>query len=107
MATTSELTTSNGTHHATLRAGTGGGGTPTLVERDRLWLTGQDRVDSFVARFTRAPFVESHYLEGVGHNIDHHHAGPAFHQSQLDFAQRCARQAAAEAAGSENLHVAV
>jgi hypothetical protein len=79
----------------------------TLPEHDALWLTGKDRVDGFVARFTRAPFVEGQLLEGVGHNIDHHHAGAGFHQAQLDFAERCARQAGAEADGPESLHDAV
>ncbi len=79
----------------------------TLAEHDALWLTGEDRVKSFVDKFTRAPFVESRLLEGTGHNIDHHHAGAAFHQDQLDFAERCARQGDAQAAGSENLHDAV
>lgn len=79
----------------------------TLAEHDALWLTGRDRVDAFAAKFTRAPFVESRQLAGAGHNIDHHLAGPAFHQDQLDFVERCARQADAAARGSENLHDAV
>jgi pimeloyl-ACP methyl ester carboxylesterase len=75
----------------------------TLAEHDALWLSGEDRVKSFAGKFTRAPFVESRLLEGVGHNIDHHHAGAAFHQDQLDFAGRCARQADAQARGSQSL----
>jgi pimeloyl-ACP methyl ester carboxylesterase len=79
----------------------------TLAEHDALWLTDRDRVAAFAGRFTSAPFVESQLLEGSGHNIDHHHVGPAFHQDQLNFAERCARQADAGARGSESLHDAV
>ncbi len=79
----------------------------TLAENDGLWLTGKDRVDAFVARFSRAPFVESQQIDGVGHNIDHHYAGPEFHRSQLDFAERCGRQDAAEQVGAESLHDSV
>jgi pimeloyl-ACP methyl ester carboxylesterase len=75
----------------------------TLAEHDALWLAGEDRVSAFAGKFTRAPFVESRLLESAGHNIDHHHAGASFHQDQLDFAERCARQADTQAHGSGNL----
>jgi pimeloyl-ACP methyl ester carboxylesterase len=79
----------------------------TLAEFDALWIVSQERVDAFVAKLTRAPFVETELMVGVGHNIDHHHAGPAFQQAQLAFAQRCAAHARSEAADAPGLHDSV
>jgi len=79
----------------------------TLAEFDALWIASQERVDAFVGKLTRAPFAESEFMPGVGHNIDHHHAGPSFHQTQLAFALRCAAHARAEAADAHGLHDSV
>lgn len=64
-----------------------------LAEHDQLWVVTPEQVSLFTDRFAAAPFVEKTLMEGVGHNVDHHLARDVWHQSQLDFALRCAKHA--------------
>ncbi len=63
-----------------------------LAEFDQLWIVSQESVDELRGRFTNAPSVDATLARGTGHNIDHHHAGRAWHQEQLAFARRCSEQ---------------
>jgi hypothetical protein len=60
-----------------------------LAEHDALWLSGQERVDTFSAHFTAAPRVEAMLYTATGHNIDHHLRGPDLHLRHLAFALSC------------------
>ncbi|WP_432181620.1 alpha/beta fold hydrolase [Streptomyces sp. NBC_00063] len=61
-----------------------------LAEHDQLWFAGDETVAAFARAFASAPSVAARCVPGCGHNIDHHYAGAAFHQEQLDFARRLA-----------------
>ena len=65
-----------------------------LTEFEHLWVTGQDSVASFAAAFSASAKVTSRYVLGSGHNVDHHLVGPAYHQEQLDWAQKLDRAGA-------------
>ena len=54
-------------------------GEPLEAERATL-------VDAFAAAFTGAPSVSARQVLGVGHNIDHHHAGSQYRHDVLDWA---------------------
>ena len=58
-----------------------------LAEHDHLWVASRENVRSFTDSFTHSAATTGEFVEGVGHNIDHHHGSAAFHQRQLDFAE--------------------
>ena len=58
-----------------------------LSEHEQLWISSPVGVDSFAASLTGAPSVSAHHVPGVGHNIDHHHAGGQYRRDVLDWAQ--------------------
>lgn len=62
-----------------------------LAEHDQLWVASRENVRSFTDSFTHSAAATGEFLEGVGHNIDHHQDSAAFHQRQLDFAESLAR----------------
>ena len=62
-------------------------------EFDKLWITGQDQVEGFAGAFTAAPWVDARVFRSVGHCIDFHRLGLAFHLEQLAFALRCVVEA--------------
>lgn len=55
-------------------------------EHEKLWLVSQARVEDFARLFTTSPHADAALVPGAGHCIDYHLAGPAFQDSQLDFA---------------------
>jgi pimeloyl-ACP methyl ester carboxylesterase len=57
-----------------------------LSEHEQLWISSPAGVDAFAAAFTGAPSVSAHQVLGVGHNIDHHHAGSQYRHDVLDWA---------------------
>ena len=57
-----------------------------LSEHEQLWISSPAGVDAFAAAFTGAPSVSAHQVLGVGHNIDHHHAGRQYRHDVLDWA---------------------
>ena len=57
---------------------------------DALWIVDETEVKGFGNAFVNAPSVDATLVPGVGHCIDYHHYGAAFHAEQLDFAIRCA-----------------
>lgn len=57
-----------------------------LSEHEQLWISSPVGVDSFAASLTGAPSVSAHHVPGVGHNIDHHHAGGQYRDDVLDWA---------------------
>lgn len=59
------------------------------AEFETLWRMDEKLATDFMARFTRAPFVEGGLFRSVGHCIDHHYLGPALHARQLAFALQC------------------
>ena len=61
-----------------------------LAEHDGLWEVNYERVAAFAARFFRASRVDVRLWPLTGHNIEHHLAGPAYIDSVLTFADRCA-----------------
>lgn len=61
-----------------------------LAEYDGLWKVSAERVRTFAAYFTQAPFVDAALWRNAGHNIEHHRVGPAYVHSVLGFASRCA-----------------
>lgn len=58
-----------------------------LAEHDHLWVASPENVRGFTESFTRSAAASGEFVEGVGHNIDHHQDSAAFHQRQLDFAE--------------------
>lgn len=62
-----------------------------LGEHDSIWVADAEHAAALGALFTASPHVESVVLPGVGHAVDHHYAGAAWHQAQLDFVQAWAR----------------
>ncbi len=58
-----------------------------LSEHEQLWISTPAGVDQFAAAFTAAPSVSAHQVLGVGHNIDHHHAGRQYRHDVLAWAQ--------------------
>ena len=52
-----------------------------LSEHEQLWISSPAGVDAFAASFTGAPSVSAHHVPGVGHNIDHHHAGSQYRET--------------------------
>jgi pimeloyl-ACP methyl ester carboxylesterase len=58
-----------------------------LSEHEQLWISSPAGVDAFAAAFTGAPSVSAHQVPGVGHNIDHHHAGRQYRLDVLDWAR--------------------
>ncbi len=62
----------------------------SMAEFEALWTVDRDRLDAFARLFTGAPFLDAWLFRGVGHNIDHHHAGRSLHLRQLAFALDCA-----------------
>lgn len=59
-------------------------------EFDRLWVTDHAQVLTFGAAFTTSGDVDARLYRSVGHCIDFHELGPAFHLEQLAFVMRCA-----------------
>jgi pimeloyl-ACP methyl ester carboxylesterase len=59
-------------------------------EFEQLWTIDPQTVQTFAGYFTGAPFVEADLMAGIGHDADHHRAGPAFQLRQLAFALQCA-----------------
>jgi pimeloyl-ACP methyl ester carboxylesterase len=57
-----------------------------LSEHEQLWISSPAGVDAFAAAFTGAPSVSARQVLGVGHNIDHHHAGSQYRHDVLDWA---------------------
>jgi pimeloyl-ACP methyl ester carboxylesterase len=60
------------------------------AEFETLWQVDPGAVADFAASFTAAPFVVGGRYPGVGHCIDHHALGYAWHLEQLAFSLRCA-----------------
>jgi pimeloyl-ACP methyl ester carboxylesterase len=58
-----------------------------LSEHEQLWISSPAGVDAFAAALIGAPSVSAHYIPGVGHNIDHHHAGGLYRRATLDWVQ--------------------
>lgn len=58
-----------------------------LAEYEQLWISSPAAVEEFAASFTGAPSVSAQYVPGVGHNIDHHHAGGLYRRNLLDWVQ--------------------
>lgn len=63
-------------------------------EFDGLWIVDQQEVKGFGEAFVRSPLVDARMLPGVGHCIDFHRCGAAFHTQQLGFALQCAAETA-------------
>lgn len=64
------------------------------AEFDRLWIVSPEQISGFGAAFTSSPRVDAALFNSVGHCIDFHRLGGAFHLEQLAFALRCCVQAA-------------
>lgn len=62
-----------------------------FAEHERLWQADEDRQAGLAARFTSAPFVETHRICGAGHNIEHHRAAQRYAEVISAFAHRCDR----------------
>jgi pimeloyl-ACP methyl ester carboxylesterase len=60
------------------------------AEFETLWKVDPRTVAEFAAAFSAAPFVVGDRYCGVGHCIDHHALGYAWHLEQLAFSLRCA-----------------
>jgi len=54
---------------------------------EQLWHSDPTKVEEFAAAFTASPEVSAHHLAGVGHNVDHHHAGRQYRRDVLDWAE--------------------
>lgn len=69
-----------------------------FAEHERLWQTDGERQARFAEMFGSSPFVETHRIAGVGHNIEHHRGAQRFAEVVSRFAHRCElqRNAAAE-----------
>ena len=59
------------------------------AEFDKLWIVNKDEVAGFGAAFKASPEVDAKLFDSVGHCIDFHKLGAAFHLEQLAFALRC------------------
>lgn len=55
-------------------------------EHEKLWINSPEAVAAYGRIFVNSPRVDFAMVPEAGHCIDFHHAGPAFQQSQLDFA---------------------
>lgn len=60
-------------------------------EHEKLWINGPDVIAAYGPLFVNSPRVDCAMVPDAGHCIDFHRAGPAFQQSQLDFAASTAR----------------
>jgi pimeloyl-ACP methyl ester carboxylesterase len=59
-------------------------------ERDKLWLVDETTAEDVAALFTKAPYVDSQLLPGVGHAVEHAgELGRSHVLRQLSFALRC------------------
>src|SRR5271156_5656155 len=58
-----------------------------LSEHEKLWISSPVGVYSFPASLPGARSVSAHPVPGVGHNIDHPHAGGQYRRDVLDWAQ--------------------
>lgn len=62
-------------------------------EFDALWTVQPSTCHEFESAFTQAATVTGGIYRGVGHCIDHHRLGTAWHFEQIAFAMRCAMEA--------------
>ncbi|WP_078288670.1 alpha/beta hydrolase [Mycobacterium sp. D16R24] len=62
-------------------------------EFDALWTVQPSTCHEFGSAFTQAATVTGGIYRGVGHCIDHHRLGTAWHFEQIAFAMRCAMEA--------------
>jgi pimeloyl-ACP methyl ester carboxylesterase len=60
-----------------------------FAEFDRFWPVDDESVREFAQLFTCAASVETQLIRNVGHTVDHHFGGPAFHLCRLAFALAC------------------
>jgi pimeloyl-ACP methyl ester carboxylesterase len=61
-------------------------------EFDGLWIVNEKEIAGFKDALVSAPYVDASLVKGVGHCIDFHRGGSAFHKQQLAFAMQCAVQ---------------
>lgn len=57
-----------------------------LAEHEGLWNSSPDNVAAFGAAFSASPSVTTSFVEGSGHNIDHHDVSSDFHQELIAWA---------------------
>jgi pimeloyl-ACP methyl ester carboxylesterase len=62
------------------------------AEFDTIWKVAPEAVAEFAAGFTAAPFVVGSQYRAVGHCIDQHALGYAWHLEQFAFTLRCAME---------------
>jgi len=62
------------------------------AEFETIWQVSPQAVAEFAASFSAAPFVVGNRYHAVGHCIDHHALGYAWHLEQFAFALRCAME---------------
>ena len=60
------------------------------AEHDALWIVSPQEVSDFADAHTASPLRDAAMVRGVGHCMDLHRFGEAFHVQQLGFALQCA-----------------
>ena len=62
-------------------------------EFDALWIVNEQEVSGVGKALMNSPFVDARMVPGMGHCLDFHRYGAAFHVQQLGFALQCAARA--------------